>query len=139
MCHGESIRLLAQPVIGGDSSSGNSLSLGILGFAAGELRAFLATGVLTMAADPIGAKCRLAAMAGAVDPHANLFLHSGQSFRDRHRPLSNLQCQSVFFKESARLLLLDCVALFGGHGAFGFADIGRGPSLLDDLRNASRD
>lgn len=139
MCYGESIRLLAQPVIGGDSSNGKSLSLGRFRFAAGELRAFLATGVLTMAADPVGAECRLAAMAGAMDPHANLLLHSGHSFRGRHRPLSNLQCQSVFRKESARLLFLDCVALFGGHGAFGFASRGRGPVFLDDLRDASRD
>lgn len=133
VCHGEAISLLVQPVIGGDSPNGSSFALGSLGPGARKLRTFLATSVLTMAADSVGAECRLTAVAVTMDPHANLFLHSRHACRGGYSPLSRLQCHSIFGKESTGLLFLDCIALLGRHGGFGFAGSGNGPVFFDDL------
>ena len=95
--------------------------------------------MLTMAADPVRAECSLAAMAGAMDPHANWLLNPGHSNGDRHSPLSRLQCQSIFGKESTSFFFLDDVILFGCHGDSRFADSGGGLAFFDGLGDASGD
>ena len=139
MYHGESISLLVQRVTGGDAFGSQSFAFGNLGLGAREARAFLASGVLTIAADPVGAESGLTPMAGAMDPHADLLLHSRQCYCGRHSPLSWLQCQSILCEKSASLLFLDSVALFGRRSASWFAGSGNGPVFLDDLGDASRD
>ena len=137
--HGESISLLIQPVIGGDSPNGGSFALGNLGLGARKLRALLAPVVLTVTADPVRAECRLTPMAIAMNPHANLLLHSGHPYRGRYSPLSRFQGQSIFSEESASFLFLHCVVLFSRHGASGSGDSGNGLAFFDDLGGASRD
>ena len=137
--HGESISLLILPVIGGDSPKGNSFALGNLGLAARELWAFLAPVMLTVTANPVRAECRLAPMASAMNPHANLLLHSGHPYRGWYSPLSRFQCQSIFSEESTSFLFLHCVVLFSRHGASGSAECGNGLGFFDDLGDASRD
>lgn len=115
--HGESISIRIRFVIGGYSCDGGSFALCNLGLGAREARAFLATGVLAIAADPVHAKCSLAPMASAMNPHADLLLHSRHPYCSRHSPLSRLQCQPILSEESTSLLFLESVVLFGRHGA----------------------
>ena len=137
--HDESISIRIQPVLGGYSSDGASFAFCNLGLGVREARAFLATGVLATAADPICAECSLAPMTSAMNPHADLLLHSRHPHCSWHSPLSRLQRQSILSEESTSLLFLNSVALFGRHGASWFAGIGNGPSFLDGLGDASRD
>lgn len=106
MDHGERASLLAWPVIGNAASDGKSFALGSAGVCSRKARALLAACVLTIAADLVCTERSLASMAGAVDPHANLLLHSWYSYSGRHCPLSGLQCQSILGEESASLLFL---------------------------------
>ena len=137
--HSERTGLLVQLIIGRDSPSGECFALWLFGLGARKSRAFLATGVLTMGAGPVGTERCLATMAGAMDPHSNLFFDSRYTYSGRHNPLSRLQRQSVFSEESSSLLLLDSVILFGRHGDPRFAGNGNGSILFDDLGYTSRD
>lgn len=91
----------------------------------GKARALLAAPVLALDTGPVGAIEGAAAVAGAVDTHANGLLDTLQR---RHgarcgNPLMRLEGEAILCKESAGTLLLHGVAvqgLCGGGGAVGW-------------------
>lgn len=89
--------------------------------------ALLAAHMLAVGADPVGAKGRLAAVAGPADPHANRLLDTLDVQVARRHPLFRLESQAILGKESASPLLL--------HRA---PAIGRGVGVRGSRRGGSR-
>ena len=74
-------------------------------------RTFLASLMLAVAADLIGAIASLATMTCAPDPHADFLLNSFSVARHRPSPLVRTEGHAIFGKQYSSFLLLSCAAL----------------------------
>ena len=137
--HCQGVGTLLSTIVNSDASNGLSFALQILSSLARVSWAFLAAGVLAIAADPFCSKQSLAAMAGTVDPHANLLLHSRYTICVRHSPFTRLQSQSVLGEHSACLLLLDSAVFLRSHADAWLDGCGRRLIVLYDLGYLSGD
>ena len=90
--------------------------------------ALLAACVLAVIAILVGAKRRLAAMAGPINPYANLLLDSFSIRIDGWCPFSNFQCQAILSEQGASFLFLDSVT---GSSGFRQSRIGKLCARLD--------
>lgn len=82
-----------------------------------EARAFLASGVLAVDADLLWAEGGFAAVAGAVDAHADWFGYSSELDVRWGFPFTRFEGEAVFGEDGARFFLLDG-AVVGHHGWF---------------------
>jgi hypothetical protein len=119
------------------------LLLLVLGFRGRVSRALLATDVLAVHADLVGAKGRLAAVAGTADSHADALGDTLDGDIADGLPLSRFQRQSILGEQNTSLFLLDRSPIgqhgrFGGFGGSGFGGLRFSTMLVSMLTKGSR-
>ena len=100
-------------------------------------RTLLATGVLTVNADLVGAEGSLAPMTGASNTHANRLVHTLDGHVAGRFPLAGFKGEAIFGEQSPGLFLLKG-APRGNHGRFSCLSIFGGLLLLRGSRSRSR-
>lgn len=90
---------------------------------------FLASGVLAIDADLVGAKSRLAPVAGTADTHANGLAHSLDGHVGGRFPLAGFESEAILGEQGAGFFLLNGAPV-GNHGRFGLRLFDRSLLLL---------
>ena len=100
-------------------------------------RTLLATGVLTVNADLVGAEGSLAPMTGASNTHANRLVHTLDGHVAGRFPLAGFKGEAIFGEQSPGLFLLKG-APRGNHGRFSWLESFGGLLLLRGSRGRCR-
>lgn len=137
MWHADRPVAFCRTLIYKDPTGDSSLALGDPGLGAWVTRAFLAAGMVAVAAELVLAKRGLATMTGAANPHTNRLLYSRCTFCHWNSPLARLQSKPIFGKQSFRFLLLQCASLLGSHACTSLDRAWRRLAVFDGLSDLS--